>query len=153
MQPFPHRYTVRAVTPQTGDVALRSDGLHDLPTDTPEAFNGPGNRWSPETLLVGAIVDCFALTFRAVAQASRLTWTSLDCEASGTLDRVSGVTRFTDVDLRVKLDVPHAADLERARKVVEKSERNCLVANSLTAAMHFENEIAAEPETVDAAAA
>jgi organic hydroperoxide reductase OsmC/OhrA len=141
MQNFPHVYTVRSVTPIEGDVQLCATGLSPLSTETPAEFDGPGDRWSPETLLVGAVIDCFALTFRGVARASKLPWTAMHCEASGTLDRVENVSQFTDLDLRVHVEVPPGVELERARRVVEKAERNCLIANSLKATMHFDNEV------------
>jgi organic hydroperoxide reductase OsmC/OhrA len=58
-----------------------------------------GGQWSPETLLVAAAVDCFVLTFRAIAAASKLPWERLSCNGEGTLDRVDGVTRFTALAL------------------------------------------------------
>jgi organic hydroperoxide reductase OsmC/OhrA len=141
MQNFPHVYTVRSVTAIEGDVQLLAPGLPPLSTETPAEFDGPGDRWSPETLFVGSVIDCFALTFRGVARASKLPWSAMHCEASGTLDRVDSVTQFTDLDLRVQVEVPAGVDLERARRVVEKAERNCLIANSLKTRMHFDNDV------------
>jgi len=74
----------------------------EWPRDPPE--RGPGDRWSPETLLVGALADCFILTFRAVANASSLPWIRLRCEAEGVLDRVERMTRFTAVTLVPQLE-------------------------------------------------
>mgnify|MGYP003339189807 CR=1 FL=1 len=47
------------------------------------------------SLLCAAVADCFVLSFRAVARASKLDWTHLDCHVEGTLDRAEGTTRFT----------------------------------------------------------
>jgi hypothetical protein len=38
----------------------------------PAEFGGPGDQWSPESLLAGAIASCFALTFRFVARAQKV---------------------------------------------------------------------------------
>ena len=141
MQNFPHVYSVRSVTSAEGDVQLVAPGLPPLSTETPAEFDGPGDRWSPETLFVGSVIDCFALTFRGVARASKLPWTAMRCEASGTLDRVDSVTQFTDLELHVRVEVPSGVDLERARHIVEKAERNCLIANSLKTTMHFDNDV------------
>ena len=65
MEPFPHRYRVKGRGQVTGDVELSADGLTTLRSASPAEFDGPGGRWSPETLLVGAVADCFILTFRA----------------------------------------------------------------------------------------
>jgi len=88
MQEFPHHYSVAAVANPEGEVALQSDRLPSLTSTPPAEFGGPGDRWSPETLLVAALADCFVLTFRALARASKLSWLSLRCDVEGTLDRV-----------------------------------------------------------------
>src|SRR6185437_15854167 len=59
MQPFPHRYEVSARASAEGDVTLESYQLPALKSASPAEFGGPGDRWSPETLLVGAVADCF----------------------------------------------------------------------------------------------
>ena len=46
-------------------------------SSAPVEFDGPGDRWSPETLLIAAIADCFILTFRAIACATRMDWQGL----------------------------------------------------------------------------
>lgn len=148
MQNFPHRYLVRAAGTADGvDVELAGNGLTGFATASPAEFGGPGDRWSPETLLVGAVADCFVLTFRAVATASRLPWQSLACNATGTLDRIDGVVRFTAIDLRARLVVSPGADAAVARRALEKAERGCLIANSLRADTNLEIaiEVAAQP--------
>ena len=131
MQAFPHRYRVKGAGGVTGVVELTADRLPMLPSASPIEFDGPGDRWSPETLLVGAVADCFILTFRAVAKASRVSWISLDCEVTGTLDRVDHVTQFTRFDIAARLVVPAGENADQARRALEKSERTCLVSSSL----------------------
>jgi organic hydroperoxide reductase OsmC/OhrA len=137
MQSFPHRYTISASGQVDGQVVLGGARLPDLLSAPPVEFDGPGDRWSPETLLVAAVADCFVLSFRAVARASKLSWTSLRCEASGTLDRVDGVTAFTAFDVHAQLRVPADTDPDRARRALEKAERVCLIASSLKATPHL----------------
>ena len=131
MTPLPHHYKVRATGAATGTLDLDSPGLQTLRSAAPAEFGGPGDLWSPETLLVGAIADCFILTFRAVARAGKLEWLSLDCETEGTLERVEGVTSFTRYVTRATLTVAPGADAAKARELLERSEKACLVANSL----------------------
>ena len=151
MQALPHRYRVKGTGQLTGDVELTAERLTTLRSASPAEFGGPGDRWSPETFLVGAVADCFILTFRAVANASRLSWISVECDVTGTLDRVDRVTMFTHFDMTVHLVVPAAVDADRARRALEKAERNCLISSSLKAsvAMDATVEIAepAEPLT------
>lgn len=141
MHPFPHHYEVTASATAAGDVQLQSSGLVDLPSQAPPEFDGPGGLWSPETLLCAAVADCFMLSFRAVARASRLDWLSLEASTRGTLERVEGTTRFTRFDTRATLRVPAGTDLERARTLLAKAEKVCLVSNSLLGEKHLEAEV------------
>jgi organic hydroperoxide reductase OsmC/OhrA len=133
MHPYPHHYAVQASATPGGDVPVSSPGLPDLATAPPVEFDGPGNRWSPETLLCAAVADCFLLSFRGVARAARLPWTSLRCEVRGTLDRVEGKTRFTRIEVDAALVAPEGTDREKAIKAMERAEHVCLVSNSLVA--------------------
>jgi peroxiredoxin-like protein len=138
MQDFPHHYAVTVAAAPDGDVQLGADDLPVLTTATPREFDGPGERWSPETLLVGAVADCFVLTFRGIARRSNLPWTSLECDATGTLEKQDGVVRFTRVHLHASLRVPPGVDGDAATRLLHKAEERCLVSRSLRAAVHLE---------------
>jgi organic hydroperoxide reductase OsmC/OhrA len=141
MHPFPHHYTVRASGGVAGRVQVAAAGLDPLDTDAPPEFGGPEGEWSPETLLVAAVADCYILSFRAVARASRLAWKSLEVDVEGVLDRVEGVTRFTLFRLKPRLVLEAGASSSLAATVLEKSKRSCLVTNSLTAACELAPDI------------
>jgi organic hydroperoxide reductase OsmC/OhrA len=132
MHPFPHQYTVRATAEPAGVVRVAAEGLPTLETAPPAEFDGPGDQWSPETLLCAAVADCFVLSFRAVARASKFDWSALQCSVQGKLERVEGRTSFTEIDVDATLHVPTGTDPERATKLLEKAEHVCLISNSLT---------------------
>ena len=46
-------------------------------------------------------------------------------------------TRFVGFDVRARLQVPRGTDPDRARQVLEKAERSCLISNSLSGAIHL----------------
>lgn len=141
MHPYPHQYRVSATASTDGEVALASPDLPAIASMPPPEFDGPPGYWSPETLLAAAVMDCFVLSFRAVARASKFQWTSLSADLVGTLDRAGGVTRFTHFVTRARLVVPAGADVVRARLLLEKAEKVCLVSNSLNAERHLESEV------------
>jgi organic hydroperoxide reductase OsmC/OhrA len=143
MHPYPHRYVVRASAAPEGDVPVDSAGLPTLHTAPPAEFDGPGDRWSPETLLCAAVADCFLLSFRGVARASKLEWTALECSVDGTLERVEGRTRFTQILVQATLRVPAGTDHDRAMKLMEKAEHVCLISNSLVAERRLEPTVVA----------
>jgi organic hydroperoxide reductase OsmC/OhrA len=131
VQELPHYYRVAARGGDSGAVTLSSTGLEDLPTAAPAEFGGPGDLWSPESLLVASVANCFVLTFRAVARSSKLSWTSLDCDVEGVLHRVERKTLFTGMNLKVTLKVTTGVDRDKAHRLLEKSEAGCLITNSL----------------------
>ena len=70
-----------------------------------------------------------------LAAASRLSWISLDCDVTGTLDRVDRVTQFTHFDMTAHLIVSAGVDADVARHALAKAERNCLISSSLKASI------------------
>ena len=145
MHPFPHNYDVSAHATPVSDVTVEGATLPSIQSAPPAEFGGPGDRWSPETLLVAAVADCFILTFRAIASFSRLSWVSLTCEVSGVVDRVDRVTQFTGFNVRARLRVPTGADMEQARRLLIKAEQTCLVTQSLKAAAHLDAVVETDP--------
>jgi organic hydroperoxide reductase OsmC/OhrA len=131
MQPYPHIYTAAAGARPQGTVDLTSPGLPEIATASPPEFDGPGGVWSPETLLCASIADCFVLSFRAIARASKVEWTELACRVEGVLERVEGVAQFTRYTTFASLKVPSEAAGEKARRLLEKAEHVCLISNSL----------------------
>jgi organic hydroperoxide reductase OsmC/OhrA len=139
---LPHQYQARASAGPAGVVSLASAGLPVLASAAPADFGGPGDRWSPETLLVAAIADCFILTFRAVAAASKLDWSDLQCDVQGTLAREEGKTRFTLFHVSVRLQVLTGVDEARVRLLLQKAKDGCFIANSLSAHIDFDMDVA-----------
>ncbi len=64
---------------------------------------------------MASVADCFILTFRAIARASKLDWIDLDCEAEGKLEKDVKLTRFTAFHLRATLRIPEGERVEKAR--------------------------------------
>ena len=131
MQALPHHYSVVVSSKPEGSVRLDGNDLPPLDTALPAQFGGTGDRWSPEALLVGAVADCLALTFRGITRARQIRWTSFRCDADGTLDRVEGALRFTAIDLHVHVSVPEGTNVHDVRRAIDRAEQTCLVTNSL----------------------
>ncbi|NCF15185.1 MAG: OsmC family peroxiredoxin [Gammaproteobacteria bacterium] len=141
MQDLPHLYTVSATAKPDVNVKLAAAGLPDLETAGPPEFGGPGDVWSPETLLVGAVADCFILSFRAIARTARLEWTELECTADGTLDKLGKFNQFTGFTVKAKLTVPEGTNKAKAETILEKAEKYCLITNSMKADSHLIAEV------------
>jgi organic hydroperoxide reductase OsmC/OhrA len=145
MKPLPHLYEVNLFSSPKGYATLLTDGVPELRSAPPRDFGGPGDAWSPEHLLLASVESCFVFTFRAVAEASKFDFLSLEVSGSGTVDRKDGGTRFTDIVLRSRLTLPKGTDPERAKRMLEKGKSACLITASLSVAVRLESEIVVEP--------
>src|SRR5688500_1391864 len=141
MKPFPHYYRVRLTGGAFAYAELTAGGVPPLRAAPPPEFDGPGDAWSPEQLLLAAVESCFLFTLRAVARLSRLEFVSLELDAQGTVDRQDRVTRFTDLVLRAVLTVPAGTDRERAHAVLEKAKAACLVSASMSTPIRLEADV------------
>jgi len=141
MKAYPHHYTAGARGAPAGLVPLSVEGLPPIESAPPPEFDGPGGVWSPETLLVASIADCFILTFRSIARATRFEWDDLHCTVEGVLDRVAGVPYFTRFTTRATLTIRAGANQEKAREHLERAEKLCLISNSLRSERLLEIEV------------
>jgi len=141
MKPLPHQYEVRLHGGPDGCARICAAGLPELHAAPPVAFDGPGDEWSPEHLLLAAVQACFLFTLRPVARLSKVEFTALDATAAGTVDRADGAIRFTDIVLRLRLTVPAGTDPERVEHVIEKSKKACLISASWSVPVHLESQI------------
>ncbi len=141
MQGYPHHYLANATGGNQGSVVVSGEGLPDLDTQSPPQFGGPEGVWSPETMLSAAVANCFILSFRAIARASKFEWTSLECDVDGVLERPERSTFFTAFNIHAVLHVPDGSRTELAQRLLEKSEKICLITASLKAEIMLTTDI------------
>ncbi len=141
MSNFPHNYSASANVKTEGNVSLNCEGCPGIESAPPTEFGGPGDQWSPEDLLVGAVADCFVLSFRAIAGMSKFEFTSLSCNVEGTLDNVDRAIQFTGFTVKADLVIPEGADVDKAQRLLEKAEKTCFITNSLKAEPHLDANI------------
>ena len=141
MHQLPHSYVVSAQAESESNVTLARDGLESVIAAPPAAFGGPGDLWSPETLLVAAVADCLILSFRAIARASSFSWSELQCSVDGKLDKGDRGLRFTAFTVQARLTIAGDADAAKGEKLLHKAEQSCLITKSLIADSHLTVEI------------
>ncbi len=122
---------------------LSSEGLPSLTVVTPPQFKfGIPNNWSPEHLFTASVSVCLWATFLAVAQASKLEIGPCHVETTGTLDDVDvggqKQTQITKIHHKFHVNLKNPAEIDKAKKILEKSERNCIIANSMKAKVSAE---------------
>lgn len=142
MKPLPHEYEVKVSGTMTGYATASAAGTPDLRTAPPADFGGPGDAWSPEHLFMAAIETCLLFSLQAIARASRFEFSSFDVSGVGTVDKQGGVMRFTEIVLRARLVVPQGTDEQRARRILDKAEKSCLISASISTPIRMQAEVA-----------
>lgn len=121
---------------------LRAPILPDLQVDAPPEFKGHEGVWTPEHLFVASVNSCFMTTFLAIAENSKLDVVSFKTEAKGKLEKLEGKGFvMTEITIQPKLVIGRTSDFERAARILEKAESNCLISNSIKAKTKLEVEI------------
>ena len=138
---LPFTYNIKSSAVKGSVYKISAENVHAIETAPPANFGGPGNIWSPEELFVGVIADCFMMTFRAISEMSKLDWIFLDCTAEGVLDKVDGVIQFTEVIINATLKIEEEINSDRAIRLMEKAEKNCLVSNSIKTKVHLNTKV------------
>lgn len=112
---------------------LQSPVLNDqLEVATPPEFpKGMPGIWSPEHLFVAAVNSCLMTTFLAIAENSKLEFRKFSSKAIGTLEKVDGKFMISKVELFPVVEIAREEQRDRAMRVLEKSEPNCLISNSI----------------------
>jgi peroxiredoxin-like protein len=99
----------------------------------PEFPGGMEGIWSPEHLFTAAVNSCFMTTFLAIAKNFDLKFKDFSCPAEGKLNKADGKFAMTEVLLQPELTILDEKDLEKAEKVIHKTEKACLITNSIKA--------------------
>ncbi|MBK9461661.1 MAG: OsmC family protein [Sphingobacteriales bacterium] len=135
-----HNYQVDLTFTQDRKGTLSSPVLtQSVEVATPPEFpKGMPGIWSPEHLFVAAISSCLMTTFLAVSENSKLPFVSFNCEAIGKLDKVDGKFMMTEVTLKPTLVIEQAEQYDRAKRILEMSEKACLISNSVKSIIIFE---------------
>jgi peroxiredoxin-like protein len=121
---------------------LSAPNLPDLEVDAPPEFKGQAGVWTPEHLFVASVNSCFMTTFLAIAENSKLDFVSLRVGAKGKLEKLDGQGfMMTEIILRPRLVLHQASGAERALRILEKAERNCLISNSVKTKIVLQPEI------------
>ncbi|WP_042721750.1 OsmC family protein [Flavobacterium sp. B17] len=99
---------------------------------TPPQFpKGMEGIWSPEHLFTAAVSSCLMTTFLAIAENSKLEFSGFECKSKGKLEQVEGKFLMTEVILEPVVTIQNESEREKAERVLQKSEANCLISNSV----------------------
>ena len=138
-----HQYEVDVEWTDDRKGTISSPVLHQkIEIATPPDFpKGEPNIWSPEHLFVAAINSCVMNTFFAIAENSELKYESFKCNAIGIVEKIDEMYMVTEIKLKPILTIADAQDSDKALRVIEMSEKNCLISNSVKSKIIVEPEI------------
>ncbi|MFZ3012799.1 MAG: OsmC family protein [Nitrospira sp.] len=117
---------------------ISCEGKPDVEVATPPEFKGHEGIWSPEDLFVASANICLMTTFLAVAERAGLAFSAYASAAEGRLELVEGKFQFTTITIRPSITLKSGEDAGKAKELIEKAERNCLISNSMKATVTLE---------------
>jgi len=148
-----HTYEVRARSTRVRSGVVAPDRVPEpIRFSAPPEFLGEQRVWTPEHFFVAALVSCYVSTFSGIANASKFSFESLEVNAEGTIEKDAGGWRFTEVRLHPTVKIAREQDRERAGQILEKAERSCLIARSISAKVTLTPVVKVVPDQSQAAA-
>ncbi|MEQ9221326.1 MAG: OsmC family protein [Cyclobacteriaceae bacterium] len=97
----------------------------------PEFPKGIPGIWSPEHLFTASVSSCLMTSFLAIAENFKLEFDDFSCPAKGTLEQVDGKLLMTTITMEPTVVVKDEKNRALAEKVLQKSEKVCLISNSI----------------------
>jgi peroxiredoxin-like protein len=127
-----------------GFVELEHGAPRLINFSAPPEFGGEPGFWTPEHFLLAAVASCYVATFRGMASASKLDFQGIEVAVDGVIEKENGSLRFTKINLKPIAIIFGEQERERAQRLLEKAEKSCLVARSLSCAVELEPKILVE---------
>jgi peroxiredoxin-like protein len=144
-----HKYRVRATSTAIRSGLAIVDGCEpSIAFSAPPEFKGQAGHWTPEHFFVAAVASCFISTFSGMAFNSNFEFHSLELETEGILTQDQAGWRFQEVVLHPRLTIARAEDKARGNRLLQKAEKNCLVARSLACPVRLEPALIIEDQPV-----
>lgn len=127
-----HYYETDVIWKEQRKGEISAPGLINIEVATPPEFSkGHPGIWSPEHLFVASANVCLMTTFLAIAELSKLEFTSFKSKAIGKLEKVDNKYQISEITLKPEIVINFEKDIDRAKRIIEKSEANCLISNSM----------------------
>ena len=126
---FVYKNSIRWEGERRGIVS--SDNKPSFKVATPPEFKGHPGIWSPEDLFVASVNVCIMTTFLHYAERNKLEFLSYKSDAEGVLEIIDNSFMFSEIKIRPLLEVKKDLDINKAKDLIELSEKNCLISNSI----------------------
>ncbi|HYV91642.1 MAG TPA: OsmC family protein [Chitinophagales bacterium] len=115
---------------------------------TPIEFpDGAEGKWSPETLFLGAISSCYMTTFLSFAKRKNLAFINFRCHAAGVVEVIDGKLEFALVEVFPEVHLMEEEQKSIAEEILKRTEKYCLIGNSVKSKILYHHLITAEQES------
>ena len=120
---------------------LSSLGKPNVEIATPPEFKGHPDIWTPEDLFVASVNSCIMTTFLYYAQKEGLGFLSYESQAERILERIENQFVFSEIKIKQAVLVKQTSDIQKAKNIIELTEKNCLISNSIKSKVEVAPEI------------
>ena len=110
---------------------VSSDNKPSFRVATPPEFKGHPGIWSPEDLFIASVNSCIMTTFLYYAERNKLEFLSYESNAEGVLEIIDNKFMFSEIIIRPLIVIKNSLDINKAKELIELSEKNCLISNSI----------------------
>lgn len=126
---------------QQKGVLTANDAKGPIYVATPPAFGGEEHEWSPEHLFLGSIASCFMSTYLYFTRKMKIEIAHLECHAIGQIELVGGKYKFTHISVFPTVHVSDATLMDLADSAMLKTEKSCLISNSINAEIIYTGKV------------
>ena len=140
-EPVKYKYDTRLEWTSEKKGVLRCEGKPDIMVACPPEFGGHPGIWSPEDLFLASVEVCTLTTFLWFVNKEQLTLKSYKSEATGTVEMIGGVFKFSSITIKLRVGIASEDDRKVVEKILKKVERACLITNSIDTDVYIESEI------------
>lgn len=135
-----HYYEVNLLWESATQGTLSSPAINStIEVETPSEFsNGIKKRWTPEHLFIASVNSCLMSAFLLAANNSKLEFISFESTAVGKIEKLGGKNIVSEIVIKPKLMIPASQNETRAKRVLELSEKACIIGNSVSTSIKVE---------------
>src|SRR5215471_3491142 len=122
---------------RTHEIAL-PPGEDRLDASADQAFRGDPGRTNPEQLFLAAASSCQMLSFLAIAARSGVDVLAYEDRATAVMPEDRRPVWVKAITLRPRIVVAEGTNLDRVRRIVEKGNEECYLANRVRTSITIE---------------
>lgn len=134
-------FTSRLVSDMNWPSKLMTQNGLVLDFSKPPEYNGLHGTMTPEDAFVSSVLMCLATTFETYASKMRLNVTNYESEGTGTVDRVDGVVKFSEIRVKVRITIPLETKKASIQKAIDRARETCLVTASMNTSIDYDVQI------------